>query len=231
MTFHIELSSVHFVTFFLPATVFLGPLRVAGLRAAIQRVGTNGVHAAVMSRIIQGVLSPPGARFARPARMVWDHMVRVAPIARRLAQPFEVDAETAFSLGLLHDVGKLVFFHHVATLRRTRRREIVISEDFLKAALAALHQPIGGLAVLEWGLDEQFAYVVANHHRFPKPVPEDIRTEVVFLAERIDLAEQQGEILDIEPLWDDAVLTGPRTAVRDLISARTEGTVSSTPLA
>ena len=202
------------------ATPGAGP--VLGLRAAVHRVGTQGVHAAVMSRILQGTLSRPGARFNRPARMVWDHMVRVAPIARQLATHFGIDVHAAFSLGLMHDVGKLVLFHYISDLRRTRRREVRISEQFLRGALASLHQPLGGLTVLEWGLDEKAAHVVANHHRCPKPVPEDVFTEVVFLAERIDIAEQRGETLDVEPLWDAAELTGPRAPVMDLVKSRTE---------
>ena len=66
-----------------------------------------------------------------------------------------VDTDTAFSLGLLHDVGKLVLFHHISDLRRARRREITLSEKFLTLALASLHEPLGGLAVLEWDLDEK----------------------------------------------------------------------------
>lgn len=203
-----------------------GSLAVTGLRAAVHRVGTNGVHAAVMSRIVEGALSRPGPKFNAPARMVWHHMVRVAPIARELAAPFGADTHVAYSLGLLHDVGKLVLFHHISNLRRTRRREVIISEEFLWLALASLHQPLGGLALLEWGLDEKAAHVVANHHRFPKPEPENILTEVVFLAERIDIAEQRGVQLDIEPLWDTAGLTGPRAAVRDFVKARMEGEFS-----
>ncbi len=200
-----------------------GAQPVLGVRAAVDRVGTNGVHAAVMSRILEGALSRPGPSFEGAARMVWDHMVRTAPIAGRLATPFGVDSQTAFSLALLHDVGKLVLFHHISDLRKTRRREIRISEDSLRLILGSLHQPLGGLAVLEWGLDKRAAHVVANHHRCPKPVPEDLLTEVVFLAERIDVAEQRGETLDIELLWDEAALTGPRDPVRELVEAGIEG--------
>ncbi len=210
------------------ATHRAGP--VLGLRAAVHRVGTKGVHAAVMSRIVEGALSRPGPRFNATARTVWHHMVRVAPIARQLATLFGVDENAAFSLGLLHDVGKLVLFHHISDLRRTKHRDILITEEFLWLALATLHQPLGGLALLEWGLDEKAAHVVANHHRCPKPAPEDVLTEVIFLAERIDVAEQRGQTLDLEPLWRTAELTGPLTRVRDLVKARIEGDFSSPSL-
>jgi len=86
----------------------------------------------------------------------------------------------------------------------------------------SLHEPLGGLAVLEWGMDEKAALVVANHHRQSKPEPEDILTEVIFLAERIDVAEQRGQTLDIEPLWKAAELTGPLERVKDFLAARAD---------
>ncbi|HIF07171.1 MAG TPA: HDOD domain-containing protein, partial [Gemmatimonadetes bacterium] len=42
--------------------------RVVGLRAAVHRVGTKGVHASVMSSIVEGAMSCPGPKFATPAR-------------------------------------------------------------------------------------------------------------------------------------------------------------------
>ena len=199
---------------------------VLGLRSAVHRVGAKGVHASVMSTILEGAMSRPGPKFSATARMVWNHMVRVAPIARQLAPAFGADADAAFSLGLLHDVGKLVLFHHISDLRRSRRREIVISDEFLWLALTSLHEPLGGLAILEWGLDQESAHIVANHHRFPKPEPEDVLTEVVFLAERIDIAEQHGQTLAVEPLWRAAALTGPMEEVKDFVRARIEGDFS-----
>lgn len=200
---------------------------VLGLRAAVHLVGATGVHASVMSRIVEGAMSRPGPKFATPARMVWHHMIRVAPIAREVASLFGVDTDAAFSLGLLHDVGKLVLFHHISDRRRARCREITLSEKFLGLALASLHEPLGGLAVLEWGLDEKAAHVVASHHRDPKPEPEDVLTEVIFLAERIDIAEQHGQTLDLEPLWEAVELTGPLPRVKNFVKARIEADFSS----
>ncbi len=59
------------------------------------------------------------------------------------------DPNAAFTLGLMHDVGKLVLLHHISDLRRIRRREIILSEEVLWLALMSLHESFGGLAILE----------------------------------------------------------------------------------
>ena len=97
-------------------------------------------------------------------------MQRTAPVARAIAPAFGVDAETAYSLALLHDVGKLVVFDHVSRLRHDHRRELKMPDLFFRQLLAHLHEPLGGLAVLRWDLGADAARAVAEHHR--RPVPE-----------------------------------------------------------
>jgi len=208
----------------------VGTTPVLELRAAAHLVGANGVRASVMSSILEGATSHPGPQFDETAHMVWTHMVRVAPIARELAPLLGAEPHAAFTLGLLHDVGKLILFNHISDLRRARRREVVLSDEFLSLAMTWLHEPLGGLAILEWGMDKPAAHVVANHHRRKKPEPEDVLTEVVFLAERIDVAEQRGQTLDIAPLWSKAELTGPLEKVRAFAQKRMEGDLPSSDL-
>lgn len=71
-------------------------------------------------------------------------------------------------------------------------------------------------------MDEKAAHVIANHHRQHKPEPEDILTEVIFLSERIDVAEQKGQTLDVEPLWKAAALSGPLEKIKEFIAARSD---------
>lgn len=191
---------------------------VISIKRAIQRVGTEGVHSVVMRQAIQGRLSRPGGQLDSMAKMTWKHMIRVAPLCRDLAHDFGVDPERAFTLGLLHDVGKLVFFDHVADHRRVQRRELKLPVDFVREALATLHQPLGGLALLEWGMDDTSADVVSHHHK-PSAAPDHaLMTEVIFLAERLDLATEDGVEVDLDALWEEADLRGPK----DLVATRVQ---------
>lgn len=185
---------------------------VVSIKAAIQRVGTKGVHASVMFEVLQGEISRPGGGLDRYARLVWEHLVRAAPIARSMARAFRADPEESFTLALLHDVGKLVLFDRIATERARLRRELELPVGFVAAALRDLHEPLGGLAVLEWGLDDRAATVVANHHRREDQVSYDALSEVVYVAERIDIALQGEGEPDIDAIWSEGRLQGPKDA-------------------
>jgi HD-like signal output (HDOD) protein len=205
-----------------------GAMPVEAIAPAVRRIGTSGVHSTVMSTIIGGEVSRPGPGFDRMAREVWDHMVRVAPIARRIGRALGADPEEAFTLGLAHDVGKLVFFDQIAELRRRQRREIRFPDGFLADALAALHEALGGLAALEWGLSARFARVIATHHRAPPPEPGDMLSEVVFLAERMDLAEIRGDDFDAAVVCAEGALTCDPEAIQAIALERAENADEST---
>lgn len=196
-----------------------GGTPVATVGPAVQRIGTSGVYATVMSAMLEGQMSRPGAEYAAMARMTWEHMVRVAPLARRLAPCFDVDPEEAFTLGLLHDVGKLVFFDRVSDLRRKLRRPVHLPRPFLEDALRALHEPLGGMATLAWGLPQRFTAVVASHHRTDDAGGS--AAQVVYLAERLDLARARGETLDPEAVHCDGRLTPSLDLVAAALGAAT----------
>ena len=186
---------------------------ILALKPAIQRLGTQGIHATVMFEVLQGELARPGGGFDPWVRMVWEHMVRSAPIAREHARAFGVDAEEAFTLALLHDVGKLVFFDRIAAERKRLRRDVRVTGIFVSDALAALHEVLGGIALLEWGVDARAAAAVAGHHRRGSPPRADGFAEVLFLAEQIDLARQRKGDVDLDRVWRDGALTGDRAQV------------------
>jgi putative nucleotidyltransferase with HDIG domain len=190
---------------------------VTSVAMAVRRMGTSGVYATVMARIVEGQFTKPGGELDGIAVMVWEHLIRTAPIARMLARSFKVDAEEAFTLGLLHDVGKLILFDRVADLRRRRRREVDLPEGFIVDALALLHEPVGATACTSWGLSDEFLRAMVHHHRRPPTRTPCPLSEVAFLAERIDLAAQRGEDLDLPALWAEGQLTGPMDAVAEVV--------------
>lgn len=185
---------------------------IVSIKAAIQRVGTNGIHASVMFEVLQGEISRPGGGLDRWARLVWEHLVRTAPLARSMARSFGADPEEAFTLGLLHDVGKLVLFDRIAAERSRLRRDLELPVGFVNAALGDIHEALGGLAVLEWGLDEHAAAVILAHHRREDVPSDDPMSEVVYAAERMDIALQKGVEPDLDAIWAEGCLAAPRDA-------------------
>jgi HD-like signal output (HDOD) protein len=78
----------------------------------------------------------------------------------------------------------------------------------LLKSLKRLHEPIGALAALRWGMDERATRAIAAHHREPLPDWDDPLNETLFVAEKLDLAATNGTPLDLDALWAKARLTG-----------------------
>jgi HD-like signal output (HDOD) protein len=192
---------------------------VVSIHDAVRRVGLRAVESVLMESMVQGLLCRPGGAFDRMVRMTWTHMQRTAPIARALAPEFGVHPDTAYSLALLHDVGKLVIFDHVSTLRSEVRRELRIPERFFHDVLGHLHEPIGGLAMLRWGMGGEAAHGVGEHHRHPVPETASPLTEALFVAEAVELAHTNHARLDWDVIWSSGGISRDPVAVADRIAA------------
>ena len=191
------------------------------LRAAVDRVGVAGVRSVLLGVAVRGLLSRPGAELGGMGTAVWSHLVRTAPLARAVAPVFGAAPETCYALGLLHDVGKLVIVDRATDLRMTSRRTLRLPAAFVRDAFARLHEPVGALAALRWGLGRDAARAIGTHHRDAAMTPgHDPLSEALCLAERADLAAVRGEALDLPALWAAAALGGsPEAAAAALRQA------------
>ena len=190
-----------------------GQVPATSLREAVNRVGVGGVRNVLVDVTISALLCPAGSRYTSITAAIWAHAQRTGALARAAAPAFGVSPDRAFAAGLLHDVGKLVLLDRAAALAEERSTPTV-AWPALRAALVALHEPLGALAVLRWGMGAEAAGAIASHHRAPLPEMPDTMSEVIYLAERVDHAATRGDVLDLERLWTDAALGGsiPRAA-------------------
>jgi hypothetical protein len=88
-------------------------------------------------------------------------------------------------------------------------------EPFLLDLLARLHEPVGGRAALRWGLGVSAAQALATHHRHPTPAAVDPLTELLYVAERVDLSVHvRFERPDLERVWAEGAITADRAEVQ-----------------
>ncbi|HEX8903972.1 MAG TPA: HDOD domain-containing protein, partial [Longimicrobiaceae bacterium] len=186
------------------------PTPPASVDDAVRRLGAKGVQIAMLAGMAESLLSRPAALYSPMAPHVWAHMVRTGPRARALARAFDVAPQEAFTIGLLHDVGKLVLFDLAAALREEFQREVRLPPQLVAEALRLLHEPLGGMALLRWGVDPRAAWAVANHHRGVPGAAPDRRSEVVFVAERLDVAVTSGRPVALDEWAAEGRLTVER---------------------
>ena len=196
---------------------------VLGIAQAFERIGMTGARAVVLASCVDGLLSHPGGEFNTMASEVWNHMVRTAPLARAIAPAFAADADEAFAVALLHDVGKLVVFDRISVLRASRRRPITVDATFAHQLVQLLHEPLGALAAMRWSLGARAASAIGNHHRAQVNAQRDSLAEVLFVAEHADHAWRRSTPLDLDAIWQSGQLTGSpvrvATALQTQLSA------------
>jgi HD-like signal output (HDOD) protein len=184
-----------------------GPESIVSITAAVQRIGAKGVENVFLESVVRGLLCRPGGIYNRMVSAEWATMQNASMQARRVAPLFRVDRDTAYSLGLLHDIGKLVCFDRISVMRGDLRRPVEISDGFLRRLLEHLHEPLGGQAVLYWGMGGDAAYAVAHHHRNPRPEGYDPLTELLYVADHLELSDPKPE--DWEAVWTNGGISIP----------------------
>jgi HD-like signal output (HDOD) protein len=191
--------------------------RSTSLSESIRRVGTQGLRSVILSSMVEGTLCRTGTAYDGMVRQVWEHMIRTAPIARVLAPGFGVVPDEAFTLALLHDVGKLVLFDRLGTLRAELRREVKLTPQVMPRVLRELHEVLGGAAALRWGLGKAAVAVVSAHHRAGDPLEPNLPAECVYIAERLDLAVARGEGINLVRWFEEGRLQASFDAVAPLV--------------
>ncbi|MEO7086838.1 MAG: HDOD domain-containing protein [Gemmatimonadaceae bacterium] len=192
---------------------------------AVRRVGAGGVESVVLRCMVEAMFCQPGGAHAPVADVVWSHMVRTAGIGRALGTAFSANLDEAFLLSMMHDVGKLIVFDRIGALRTAQRREIVLPPEFLWATLRVVHEALGGLAALEWGLGEVAASAIASHHRTQVFAASDRESQVTYLAECVDIARTKGRPLALGQ-WaaNGSLIVGPEAIEAALAkAARADG--------
>ena len=185
-----------------------GRKSLLSLDSAIERIGLGGTRAVVMARSVEGLLSRPGGVYDTMLSEVWAHMVRTAPIARAIAPAFGIDRDEAFSVALLHDVGKLVIFDQISAMRSQIRRPFAVPTSWLSAFIQETHASLGALAMLQWKMGARAAIAIGDHHRVDPAEGENPFAEAIYAAERVDHASRKGNLLDLDSIWKVGRLGG-----------------------
>jgi HD-like signal output (HDOD) protein len=207
------------------AAAGVGP-QTTSLAECIRRVGTQGLRSVILSSMVEATLCRTGSAYDGMMRSVWDHMIRTAPLARQLAPAFGVLPDEAFTLALLHDVGKLVLFDRLGSLRAELRRDVRMPPHVLPRMLDALHEVLGGAAALRWGLGRAVISVISTHHRRSKPQAPNLAAECVFVAERVDLALSRGRDVELNLWFDEGALLASYEAVAPIVDRLTDPTAA-----
>jgi putative nucleotidyltransferase with HDIG domain len=129
------------------------------------------------------------------AHLLWGHTLGVATCASVLAEQSGHDAESAFTGGLLHDIGQLLMFS-VAPAAYASALHLHQSEDLsiLESEIAVFgydHAAAGGRLAAALKLPHDFSQAILAHHN-PDPYSSDL-ADIIHVSEVLSHALDLGE--------------------------------------
>jgi putative nucleotidyltransferase with HDIG domain len=117
---------------------------------------------------------------------LWTHSLGVSYAARTLANKTMGDEpEKAFTVSILHDLGKVLFYSHGAEYRKAAQEAALSGKDLCvieKEVFGIDHQEVGYYIATKWRFPEEFSTVIKKHHG--KPDGENVLLDLVRIADR-----------------------------------------------
>lgn len=148
------------------------PRTISSVNSAIVILGFNTIRSLVLSASVLKVFPAKPGLVSFDRKAFWKHSFMVGIASRMVAQIYRkkrlVDMETAFSAGLLHDVGKLILEQYsneeylpVLKAAREQRIPLVVAE---KSMLGLTHADVSGMLVDKWQMPNELRGPIVYHH-------------------------------------------------------------------
>jgi len=179
--------------------------KILSLQRALQVIGLEALRAILIClTLLQDILgqfrlSP------QDLRNLWSHSLAVSCAAKILSDRQMLgDPDEVFTLAVLHDIGKGVFYTQGERYRTLVREAHETGRDLCyleRAAFGVDHQEVGGFIAQKWRFPEELVVVIERHHS--RLAAENTLVSLVAVADaftehrNVDLGPQ-GIILDDE---------------------------------
>jgi len=158
------------------------PSKVNSIQQAISVLGFHSIRTLVTACSVTGSFAPtPGLEFDFEA--FWRHAVGTAVCARALAPQIRLSPETAFTAGLLHDLGTLVlatrFPKEYSEVEAYHQQHDCTTSAAERAVFGFDHAGIGSALAAYWKFPLPIQQAVEEHHQ---PPPTSSLSTVIYLA-------------------------------------------------
>lgn len=160
---------------------------------SITLLGFNEVKSLILSCAMKPMMTTQGGK------NLWEHSVNTAIAAQIISQKLgRSDWDECFALGLMHDLGKIVFEIHdskkatEAIMLTNRGADVLMAE---KMVFGFDHTEVGYLLSNKWQLPKTFISIMRHHH---KPQFSEFKTlaGIIYIANKI---VQDNRNIIIEP--------------------------------
>lgn len=190
---------------------------VSSLEQAVLHLGYGEIHRLVMALSFGGQIGVELPGYDMDAGTLWRHSLVTALLTPRvmaLSKQFNTDTSTAYTAGLMHDIGKLVIGQTLDAATRAEIHRLVEEEkrsllDAEKSVIGCDHAEIGACLLRQWRIPQVIIEAVEHHHNPPLDKGAQL-SAVVHVADA--LAHQTGS----SPGWASFAIVIHEDALKSL---------------
>lgn len=202
---------------------------IASVDQAVMILGHQQILHIVLTLAFGSAMVVPLPGYAVEASELWRHSLITASAAEIIAVEttgLNVEKPVAFTVGLLHDIGKLVMSQALtpdlqAQIRIMIDQQKISRSEAEKAVLGTDHGEVGACLLKSWHLPDEIIEATANHHNpIVEPAPK--------LSVVTHVANCLAHLAGSAPGWDAfALRVSPQAvAALDINEARLEAMVA-----
>lgn len=159
---------------------------VATIREAIQRVGRQRLFDAAIGNSLKRTMPARIPGYGTPTEKYWLHSIAAATIAEMLAKRTHlIDPETAYTAGLLHDIGQLVIGGFLAVTMPAANWWTFDTPAKERSLLGSNHCDVGRELAGTWNLPVAVEHTCRWHHELSK-VPADVDKQLITVLHAAD---------------------------------------------
>jgi putative nucleotidyltransferase with HDIG domain len=143
--------------------------KVSTLSQALVILGFRAIQSMAIAASSKSLFVKKGTQFGLKEKLLWEHSIGVAMGCRQVARVVGYSQEeTAFIVGLLHDIGKAIL-NQVVPKKYAKIVETVYNEgrttaDVEREHLGFDHTHIGALIAQKWNFSWDMVETIAYHH-------------------------------------------------------------------
>jgi putative nucleotidyltransferase with HDIG domain len=198
---------------------------VKSIQDGVMRLGLRAIRTLILAISMRSTLYR-GKRLRQTAETVWRQAQSVARISKAIAPILRDDPEHAFTIGLLHDVGKVPL---IAMLREDQSG-VTISPALVSRVFNRLHEQAGAALAGAWELGDELVSICANHHDYRSNAQHAHDAALVSLAHKLDLYQSLGDangFLELAHCDEMDALRVPEARRFELLDAAREAFVAA----
>ncbi len=162
--------------------------RISTLGQAIVILGFQSIHGLAMASAVAPALKKSLIGYNIDQEGLWKHSMLTAMISQRMCKRLHLAfGDTAFTAGLLHDIGKLVITLYVQEVGDFIVKKIETNHQYSYAELEEKiigydHGVVGGFIAKQWDLPDDLIEAISHHHFPERAVEHPKLTAVVHVA-------------------------------------------------